>query len=1274
MDRYELKEANSDKFWEVGVNGSDLIVRFGRTGTQGQMKTKTCTDAGAAAKEMTKLIKEKTGKGYRLAGTSPAPAVAPAQPAPPKPVEIPAPEPPPQSAVAAAPKSKPAPADTEGSGRLFDVRPLPTRMRPGPTIELASADADFAAWIRAKLAEVPPRQATAAQVKAWYGGIDDSAVEQVTWHKRFRSSEHAAFRVKLTQFTEALVRTHGAIVALQAADALAAPSTGRSYTDSAWSDARAVALRAALAHLPEADYEAALAWCLEECSADAQSWPRKARYAFILADDRASDHALKPLAVLQDAAEHGQNVAALRWAFPLYFDPSPSALAERREEQAYQHYFCYCDVEAATAAATLLAVARDSGESAVPGLVWLLRHGIESERTAIAEALLETRDSDALPELIPHQHEKWIRAALDRATEAYPAWMFQQCLMQISSGRAEPAIRARVLDAVSAHGTDTVTRWASDLPAKATNHLAGLIAARTVGLAPRETWPAVLQNPPWHQKQRKTSDDIVLALAPIATPFGYAPTGPKKTPYYWRTRHALTVESMASLPATIAKIEARPNKYDWAHIQPPAEPLPAKNASEAEALAWLSRRLTGLNRDKSDRIRLSEYEGLYSGLEHQPPALAMMLWELTDPLLNVGLQLDEAGPAMLERFGEAALPGLVKLIESDPIGALEFSSDADAAPIAPLAARALFRLKKARALAILWLRRHRRTALLRLVPLAVGTPGDERNAAEHALRWYAQDRKDGADEIAAVVQQYAKVELRVEAAVAQVMERDPLARVPAKVAKLPGWVSLGMLSRPVLREGGALPDEAMAAIAEMLSFSTPDDPYAGIAHLRAACTPASLGAFAWDLFSAWLVAGAPSKDGWAMRAVGWLGNDECARQLTRLIRKWPGEAAHARAVTGLDVLVDIGSDVALMNLNGVAEKLKFKGLQEKAREKIAALAEARDLTPEELADRLAPDLDLDERGGLDLEFGPRRFRAGFDELLKPQVRDETGARLKDLPKPNKTDDAEKSAAAVARWAALKKDARAVASLQLARLETMLATSRRIKPDVFWTFFAAHPLIRNLARRLIWGTYADIAPTTVPSSTFRVTEDLTFANAEDEAVTLDLSAEAPGLIGLVHPLQLQKGELAAWGALFGDYEIAQPFPQLGRDTHALTEAEKASLSIDRFNGIRVEAVRLRGMGARGWPLGSVEDGGGILWLERKVIFTDGNAGIAVLDFGPGLITGGSEYEDKIQILEKLSLREGSWGRGRKTRTFAELDAIAASELLRGPIQLAETGVW
>ena len=102
------------------------------------------------------------------------------------------------------------------------------------------------------------------------------------------------------------------------------------------------------------------------------------------------------------------------------------------------------------------------------------------------------------------------------------------------------------------------------------------------------------------------------------------------------------------------------------------------------------------------------------------------------------------------------------------------------------------------------------------------------------------------------------------------------------------------------------------------------------------------------------------KEGWALTALGVFGNDETARKLTPYIRAWPGEASHARAVAGLEVLATIGSDVALMLLNGVAQKVKFKGLQDRAREKIAQIAETRGFTTEELEDRLAPDPGLDE--------------------------------------------------------------------------------------------------------------------------------------------------------------------------------------------------------------------------------------------------------------------------------------------------------------------------
>jgi DNA ligase-1 len=62
--RFEFSEGTSNKFWEISVQGTEVTVRFGRIGSQGQTNTKSFVDEGAATKHAEKLIGEKIGKGY----------------------------------------------------------------------------------------------------------------------------------------------------------------------------------------------------------------------------------------------------------------------------------------------------------------------------------------------------------------------------------------------------------------------------------------------------------------------------------------------------------------------------------------------------------------------------------------------------------------------------------------------------------------------------------------------------------------------------------------------------------------------------------------------------------------------------------------------------------------------------------------------------------------------------------------------------------------------------------------------------------------------------------------------------------------------------------------------------------------------------------------------------------------------------------------------------------------------------------------------------------
>lgn len=477
---------------------------------------------------------------------------------------------------------------------------------------------------------------------------------------------------------------------------------------------------------------------------------------------------------------------------------------------------------------------------------------------------------------------------------------------------------------------------------------------------------------------------------------------------------------------------------------------------------------------------------------------------------------------------------------------------------------------------------------------------------------------------------------------------DPAWALPGKPPKLPDFWQPAACP-PLLRDGRALPASVLDAIGEMLAATPLEAHYIGLDELRELCTRASLGAFAWALFEAWLGVGAPGKAQWAFAALAHLGDDECARKLARLIRAWPTEGASARAAMGLEVLAGMGSDVALMLLSGIAQKVKSKPLQAKAQAKLEQLAQARGLSEEELADRLVPDLGLAEDGTMVLDFGPRQFVVGFDEHLQPLVRDAGGALLKDLPAPGKSDDAALAESAVAQWKALKKDARTLAALQLRRLESAMALRRRWRATEFRACFVEHPLMRHLARRLLWAEFAG----GVAQRAFRVAEDLSFADARDELLTLQDDA----VVGLAHPLELAADELAAFTRIFADYEIAQPFVQLGREVHRLSDDERAGSTLARFAGRKVAIGSLVGLESRGWRKDELTTESG-RFAEAIRVFEDGAR--VRLPFTPGAWIGDvkSEPAQTLQALELEGLE--NWG---------AVDPVLASEILRDIERLA-----
>jgi hypothetical protein len=800
---------------------------------------------------------------------------------------------------------------------------------------------------------------------------------------------------------------------------------------------------------------------------------------------------------------------------------------------------------------------------------------------------------EAFQALVDRVRHKYVQPAVIAAARAYPRRALRLLAPAARTPEAEEVLRAHLLT-----HPELVEEM---LPELAKESRAAIEALREtivrVPEAPAGALPPLLADPPWTRPRTKARPTVVKDLASPGTRSIIWEPG-ERDAWTQDLHHLWRWAKRMEWPVQVEKFE---NGALPAHQQP----MLFIEAPE-------------------DLVR---------------PLLAG--WEPPDPWY-----VDEWMRVVVARFELDALDPAVHAARRDPAGAgavlLPFLSD----EVARLMADWLVRLKQAGRTAQTWFQRHGTAAVPALLPPALGKAGAQRRAAEAALRFVAA--RHGAEAVVTAARVHGD---RAADAIEALVTADPLDVLPAKPPHIGDWADVRLLPQILLRgRERALPDSAARHVLTMLAMSRPGEVYAGVPVLRDACDEESLAEFGWRLFRLWEAQGAPSKDGWALAQLGLTGDDETVRRLTPVIRAWPGDGGHAKAVAGLDVLAAIGTDVALMHLHGVAQRVKFKALKARAREKIEEVAAGLELTAEQLADRLVPDFGLDADGTLTLDYGPRRFVVGFDEQLKPYVADESGARRKALPKPGAKDDPELAPAAYKAFSTLRKEVRAVAADQLRRLEASMVAQRRRPVREFRELLAGHPLVRHLVRRLVW-----LASDGRGTIAFRVAEDGTFADVDDDAVTLADPAE----VRVAHPVDLE-GSLAAWSEVFADYEILQPFPQLGRPVHALAGDEGRNGRLERFEGLTVPVGKVLGLTSRGWDRGGPQDAGIEPFISRRL---PGGRYI-VIDLDPGIAVGAVDSlpDQTLEAVGLASRPEQRWLGGGATGSFADLDPVTVSEIL------------
>ncbi|GAA2459512.1 hypothetical protein GCM10010191_94740 [Actinomadura vinacea] len=837
----------------------------------------------------------------------------------------------------------------------------------------------------------------------------------------------------------------------------------------------------------------------------------------------------------------------------------------------------------------LATVLEGVGPSIAPHLVKALDddHIDADGRKLLLQTLGMLPTDEAFQSLVERIEAPHVQAAAAAASQRFPRRALR--LLPPASAAKPAGLAAELLRGHVAAHDDLVEEVLPGLPDPARRALESIVQAMARSPeAPPEALPPVLASPPWAGRRKAAKPTIIAGLEPPDLRSVSWAAGERER---WAADDGTRWRFQEPWPTMVRKF-AKLGGYSQAglFLHGPEDLVRPLLATWKPQHIWYA----------ADWIR--------------PIAARFGLDAL--PLV---LRVAQAGPA---ESGNALLPFL------DP-------------EVAVLQARWLMRLKKGREHALAWFERHGLEAAMMLVPDALGKPGPVRANAEGALRLLAAAQ--GTAEVVEVARRYGD---EAGEAVARLLASDPLEVLPARIPKLPDWADPLVLPQVLLRgRERALPGEAIGHLLTMLAMSKPDDPYPGVGIVRDACDPDSLAEFSWTVFRRWQMHDSPSKDGWALDQLARFGDDETVRRLTPVVRAWPGEGGHSKAVKGLDILAAIGTDTALMHLHGIAQKVKFKGLKTRAQEKIQQVAERLELTPEQLADRLVPDFGLDADGSMTLDYGPRRFTVGFDEQLKPYVTDEDGKRRKALPKPGAKDDEELAPAAYKRFAGLKKDVRTVAADQIRRLESAMVTGRRWTPEQFSELFMNHPLVWHIVRRLVWAAEHDGVTTL-----FRIAEDRTLADVDDDEISLPAGAE----VRIPHPLRLA-GRLDAWAEVFADYEIVQPLPQLGRAVHTLPED-----GLSRFEKIKVPVGALLGLQRFGWERGEPQDAGVEAWMTRPL----GSGRHATLWLNPGIVAGHPDAfpEQTIESVEVGDSPYGRWWYGDTGEAVTDLDPVDLSELL------------
>jgi hypothetical protein len=261
---------------------------------------------------------------------------------------------------------------------------------------------------------------------------------------------------------------------------------------------------------------------------------------------------------------------------------------------------------------------------------------------------------------------------------------------------------------------------------------------------------------------------------------------------------------------------------------------------------------------------------------------------------------------------------------------------------------------------------------------------------------------------------------------------------------------------------------------------------------------------------------------------------------------------------------------AIQWLLRLASGYRTKPVRERAVELVTAIGARHGWSPEQLADRTLPTAGFDERGRIELSFGPRSFRLVLDERCALRITDASDQPLRQLPAPRKDDDEDAVKEAKARLKEVRRELKAVVQGTTERLYEAMCAERSWTGEEWRTYLLEHPIAGRLAARLLWER-----------------EDGTLLRPVAGGVD---ALPAGAVLRLAHGSRLDARTRESWQEQLRSESVEPLFEQLER-TAIEGRFRPGESAITAFRGYLTDALRLKGVMTRlGYRRSEAEDAG------------------------------------------------------------------------------------